>query len=235
MITMFYAPGACSMAAHIVLEEAGEKYEPKRMDLGKGEQRTEAYMKIHPLGRVPALLRSNQVDALSQFDTQYALTENAGAKLRLLDTSDIAKFPSNGLIALEERLANNRAEAVALAQGYAKGTVFAIANPEAAIRILWEVYPQTKATGKDEATALRDDLITLDARARNWRYEQVDGTRWGDNVEKNYQAYMDWLLAQGIIKEKTNASDMITNELLEDVNKFDASAIIAEAKAYKTK
>jgi len=31
-----------------------------------------------------ALLRSNQVDALSQFDTQYALTENAGVKLRLL-------------------------------------------------------------------------------------------------------------------------------------------------------
>ena len=76
-----------------------------------------------------ALLRGKQVDALSQFDTQYALTENAGAKLRLLDTKDIANFPSNGFIALEERLANNRAEAVALAQGYAKGTVFAIANP----------------------------------------------------------------------------------------------------------
>ncbi|HJZ43713.1 MAG TPA: glutathione S-transferase N-terminal domain-containing protein [Hyphomicrobiaceae bacterium] len=56
MITLFYAPGACSLAAHIVLEESGEKYEAKRVDLGKGEQRTEAYMKIHPLGRVPALL-----------------------------------------------------------------------------------------------------------------------------------------------------------------------------------
>ena len=55
MITLFYAPGACSMAAHIVLEESGEKYEPKRMDLAKGEQKTADYMKIHPLGRVPAL------------------------------------------------------------------------------------------------------------------------------------------------------------------------------------
>jgi glutathione S-transferase len=44
------------MAAHIVLEETGEKYEAKRLDLSKGEQRTEAYMKIHPLGRVPALI-----------------------------------------------------------------------------------------------------------------------------------------------------------------------------------
>ena len=55
MLTLFYAPGACSMAPHIVLEEGGEKYEPKRMDLAKGEQRTADYMKIHPLGRVPAL------------------------------------------------------------------------------------------------------------------------------------------------------------------------------------
>src|SRR5882672_6527223 len=121
-----------------------------------------------------ALLRSGQVDALSQFDTQYALTENAGAKLRLLDTSDIAKYPPDGLFALEERLANNRAEAVALAQNYAKGTVFAIANPEAAIRILWEVFPQTKATGKDEATAMRDDIKKFDAgeierMAKGWK------------------------------------------------------------------
>jgi glutathione S-transferase len=55
MLTLYYGPGACSMAAHIVLEESGEKYEPKRMDLSKGEQKTEAYLKIHPLGRVPAL------------------------------------------------------------------------------------------------------------------------------------------------------------------------------------
>jgi NitT/TauT family transport system substrate-binding protein len=182
-----------------------------------------------------ALLNSKQVDALSQFDTQYALTENAGGKLRLLDHPEIKKFPSNGLVALEDYLKNNRKEAVALARGYAMGTVFAIANPEAAIRILWEVYPQTKATGKDEATALRDDLITLEARARNWRYEPVGATRWGDNVEKNYQDYLDWLLAQGIIKEKTSAGDIVTNELLDDINKFDANAVIAQAKAYKTK
>jgi NitT/TauT family transport system substrate-binding protein len=182
-----------------------------------------------------ALVNSKQVDALSQFDTQYALTSNAGAKLRLLEHPEIKKFPSNGFVALEDYLKNNRKEAVALARGYAKGTVFAIANPEAAIRILWEIYPQTKSTGKDEATALRDDLITLEARARNWRYEQVDGKRWGDNVDANYQAYLDWLLEQGIIKTKTDAKDIVTNELLDDAINFDEKALIEEAKAYKPK
>jgi NitT/TauT family transport system substrate-binding protein len=182
-----------------------------------------------------ALLNSKQVDALSQFDTQYAMTSNAGAKLRVLDNPEIKKFPSNGFVALEEFLANNRKQAVALARGYAKGQVFAIANPEAAIRILWEVYPQTRATGKDEATALRDDLITLDARAKNWRYEPVGGKRWGDNVEANYQAYLDWLLKQDVIKAKTDAKDLVTNDLLDEVDNFDEAALVAEAKAYKAK
>jgi glutathione S-transferase len=66
VLTLYYAPGACSLAAHIVLEESGEKYEAQRVDLAKGEQRTEAYLKIHPQGRVPAL----------RLDSGEAITEN---------------------------------------------------------------------------------------------------------------------------------------------------------------
>ena len=180
-----------------------------------------------------ALLRGKQVDALSQFDTQYALTENAGAKLRLLDTKDIAIFPSNGFIALEERLSNNRAEAVAVARGYAMGTVFAIANPEAAIRILWEVYPQTKATGKDEATAMRDDIKTLEARAKSWRLESVGAKKWGENLVQNYDAYVDFLVKNGVLKEKVPGTDLVTNDLIDDINKFDPAEIEKLAKGWK--
>jgi glutathione S-transferase len=59
MLTLYYGPGACSMASHIVLEESGEKYEPKRMDLAKGEQRTPEYLKMNPQGRVPLLKLDN--------------------------------------------------------------------------------------------------------------------------------------------------------------------------------
>ena len=68
MLALYYAPGACSMAPHIVIEETGEKYEPRRVDFSKNEQRTEAYLKIHPLGRVPALI----------LDNGEPLTENTG-------------------------------------------------------------------------------------------------------------------------------------------------------------
>ena len=59
MLKLYYAPGACSLAAHMVLEEIAEPYELQRIDLAKGEQRTEAYLKIHPQGRVPALRLDN--------------------------------------------------------------------------------------------------------------------------------------------------------------------------------
>jgi glutathione S-transferase len=94
MLTLYYGPGACSMAAHIVLEEGGEKYEAKRMDLGKGEQKTEAYLKIHPLGRVPAL----------GLDNGQPLTENTailpylGKRYKLWPTDPLAEARALSLI-----------------------------------------------------------------------------------------------------------------------------------------
>ena len=184
-----------------------------------------------------ALLRSGQVAALSQFDTQYALTQNAGAKLRPLEKANaqIRHFPSNGFVALEETLQTKREQSVALAKGYAMGTVFALANPEAAIRILWEVYPQTKATGKDEATALHDDLLTLKARAANWPPESGGVKKWGENSIENYNKYVDFLVANGVLKQKIDAKELVTNDLIDDINKFDAAEVVKQAKAYPAK
>ena len=76
MLTLYYAPGACSMAAHIVLEESGETYQPQKVDLAGGEQRTEAYLKIDPLGRVPAL-RLDDGDTLAGEHGHSALSRQA--------------------------------------------------------------------------------------------------------------------------------------------------------------
>jgi NitT/TauT family transport system substrate-binding protein len=181
-----------------------------------------------------AMVRDNQVQALSIYDTQYTLIENTGVKLRVLENKDIQRYPSNGFIALEDTLAKHRKDAVAIANGYARGTIFAMANPEAAVRILWEVYPQTKPTGKDEATALADDVRALLARAESWKLEKGDVKRWGESNEANYAAYNDFMLKWGIIKQPIDAKDMITNDLIADIDNFDPAEIEAEAKAYKT-
>jgi NitT/TauT family transport system substrate-binding protein len=153
--------------------------------------------------------------------------------LRRIEAKQIDRYPSNGFIALDETLAKNRTQAVALAQGYAKGTIFAINNPEAAVRILWEVFPLTKATGKDEATALKDDIKTIEARIVNWKLEKAGVTHWGENSMANYDAYLDFLLKWEVIKQKPDVKDVVTNDLLVDIDKFDADAVAAQAKGYK--
>jgi glutathione S-transferase len=56
---LYYSPGACSMAAHIVLEEIGEPYDlelvSSRGRLGGEGTTSPAWMAQNPKGRVPAL------------------------------------------------------------------------------------------------------------------------------------------------------------------------------------
>lgn len=56
MLKLFYSPGACSIAAHICLEEGGQPYDSELVSIAKGENKTPEYLAISPLGRVPTLL-----------------------------------------------------------------------------------------------------------------------------------------------------------------------------------
>src|SRR5262249_34849708 len=94
MLKLFYAPGACSLAAHIVLEESGEPYELQRVDLAKGEQRSEAYLKIHPLGRVPAL----RLDAGEVITENTAILPYLGKRFGLWPAGPVAEAQALSVI-----------------------------------------------------------------------------------------------------------------------------------------
>jgi len=94
VLTLFYTPGACSLAAHIVLEESGEQYDGRRVDLGKGEQKTAAYLKIHPQGRVPALL----LDDGSPLTENTAILPYLGKRFGLWPSEPVAEARALSLV-----------------------------------------------------------------------------------------------------------------------------------------
>lgn len=54
--TLYYSPGACSLAPHIVLEEIGLPYALSLASTSDGTTQSPAYLRLNPKGRVPLLI-----------------------------------------------------------------------------------------------------------------------------------------------------------------------------------
>ena len=68
MMILYYSPGACSQAPHILLHEIGLEHDAKRVDLkAKRLEDGSNYLDVNPKGAVPAL----------QLESGEVLTENA--------------------------------------------------------------------------------------------------------------------------------------------------------------
>jgi NitT/TauT family transport system substrate-binding protein len=186
-------------------------------------------------GQSAALIRSKQVDALSQFSTQYALLQYLGINLRMLDNSAVASFPSNGLVALDKTLKTKRKEAIALARGYAMGTLFSLENPAAASRIVFEAYPESRATGRDEATSIQIDKVVLESTRFALDIDKLGKKYWGEGDIQAYANYLKFLKQWDVIKSDIDVKDFVTNDLIPEINDFDRAAVVKAAKEYGKK
>jgi glutathione S-transferase len=54
-LTLYHAAPSRSSVVHWMLEEVGEPYDVQLMSLKKGENRAADYLKVNPMGKVPAL------------------------------------------------------------------------------------------------------------------------------------------------------------------------------------
>jgi len=80
---LFYKPGACSLASHIVLLEVGATFESVEVDTDAGRTKQgEDYSKVNPKGYVPAL----------QLNSGDVLTEGAAVLQYIAD-----QYPQSGL------------------------------------------------------------------------------------------------------------------------------------------
>jgi len=202
VLTLYYAPGACSMASHIVLEEGGEKYQPHKVNLAQGEQRTPDYLKINPQGRVPAL----GLDDGTSLAENTAILPFLGKRFELWPTDPMTEtralsrigffassvHPAHGHIGRPERYASDKTaqedvKAMGLKtfhgylkviDGYYAGKEwmlgsYSVVDPYALVFYAWGIRRELPMAELKNYTAFRDRMLKRPAVQRVVEDEKV--------------------------------------------------------------
>lgn len=82
---LYYAPGACSLGIHVLLEEIGKPYELVKLTLSEGEQYKPAFTAINPKSKVPTLIRDDGT-VLTEFPAIATWLARTNTDMRLLPT-----------------------------------------------------------------------------------------------------------------------------------------------------
>ncbi|HZT88376.1 MAG TPA: glutathione S-transferase N-terminal domain-containing protein [Stellaceae bacterium] len=197
MLTLYYSPGACSMAPHIALEEAGAAYSLQLVSIAKGEQQCAEFLAVNPRGKVPAL----QTD-------QGVLTENVA-----ILTYIARSFPQAGLLPEQSFELARCLSHMAYLSNTVHPAFTHIVRP--ARFAADEIAHQTvSATGRENAWRLLQELDAL-LDGRQWvlgeRYSAADPYTlviygWGRHnrmpVEQltNYTAFKERMLQRAAVR-----------------------------------
>ncbi len=91
MMKLYYSPGRSSLAAHIVLEEVGARFELSRIDFAANEQNSAEYLRINPKGLIPALVDGDWVLTESPAILRYIAARHPAAGLWPWDPREEAR------------------------------------------------------------------------------------------------------------------------------------------------
>jgi glutathione S-transferase len=205
---LYYTPGACSLAPHIVLREAGLPFDLAKVDLqAKRTESGEDYSAINPKGSVPAL----------GLDDGSVLTENAVILQYLADRSPAAGLIPAGGIARYRLLEWLNFIATEVHKGF--GPLWNPATPAEYKTTTRETlgkkfdYLQNALQGRDWIAG--EDFTIVDAYAftvLNWTaMHEIDLSRWPGLTAfqgrvANRPAVRAALIAEGLIPETATAA-----------------------------
>lgn len=200
---LYYTPGACSLSPHIVLREAGFKFDLERIDLAnkKMVENGGDYLPINPKGQVPVLL----------LDDGDKLTEGPAIVQYIADQKpETGLAPANGTRSryhLQEWL-----NFVTSDLHKVFSPLFRPTTPEEFVKITKETLAN-KFTYLDKHLAknqylMGDKFTVADAYCFvivNWsKFKDIDLARW-----PNLKAYMDRIAARPKVQEAMKAEGLI--------------------------
>lgn len=199
---LYYAPGACSLAPHIVLREAGISFDLERVDLGTKKTAGGAdFMQVNPKGYVPAL----------GLDNGEVLTEDGTLLQYIAD-----RKPESGLAPKSGTMERYRLmEWLNFISTEVHKTFGPLWNPktpeetrQAALALLGRRLDYVNAALGTRPWLMGDQYTIADAylfTVVNWtRFHQIDLGKW-----PNVQAFMARVAARPAVQAALKAEELI--------------------------
>ena len=174
-------------------------------------------------------LKEGKVQALNLSWNNTVSVEAAGGKLKCVTCdSEELQLASETTVATEAVYRQDRRYVVGLGRAMAKATLFAESNPDAAIAIMKKVAPQEHTDPAFTRTFFNAALVIMKPRQPG-KYGLSDIGGW-DRLQ-NFMA----VPTEGAtgMTTRVDVKQLVTNELVDEMNRFDAEAVRKQARDYR--
>jgi ABC-type nitrate/sulfonate/bicarbonate transport system substrate-binding protein len=176
-------------------------------------------------------LQNGDAQAYSSSIFDVASVEANGMPLRQLLPDEFRYFPSNSIVVTCDYYEANKDVVTRFARAVAKATVFGEANPDAAWEITKTYEPELF---EDEALARAIWDVTVDMITPP---PALADAPLGSHYREGWNAYLAFA-TQGTEEEgalppdSVDVNEVLTDELIGEINNFDRAAVEAEAGAF---
>lgn len=178
-------------------------------------------------------LTSGKVDAIAIYDGAHAQLKAQPIGLPLRAITD-PKVDGTGvgfwlpLVARTESLTKDRDTLARFGRAFAKSYLFTETNPECAVKLHWQAYPDSKPAGVAGDDAMADALLVLKARMD---FAKPPAEGYGHVTDEQVAGQAKLLKTIKAIDREPSVDDVWDPGLLDEINDFDHDQVVKDAKS----
>ncbi len=194
---LYYAPGACSIGIHVLLEEIGKPYEAQALNFRDGEQYKPTFAAINPKSKVPTVQRDD-----GSVLTEFPVIAHWLAR----------RNPEKGLLPKDEEAETRAMEAMDYIVGTMHGQGFSRIFRAGNFAPTESDHDKVKARGREIAEK-GFELIDRELEGKQYLAGQFSiadaalfyvefwaGKRLGMQLPKNCAAHLDRMMARPAVQ-----------------------------------
>lgn len=180
-------------------------------------------------------LNKGQVDAVALYTTLYTELEAAGDQFRLLDNPPLFKdLVGLTWAAKSESITDDPETFARFARAAYRGIIYTLANPEAAVKIGYQTWPDLKPAAGKEATQLKNDIDTIVTEVSSYVVDEKDRSTWKDWGQVDpaaLTALRDYARGGGLISSDVSIDKFWDGSVVGRLTGIDTAAVIKKAES----